>query len=290
MADREHIVRYVAVLDASNFFKQMQAMKKRLEAVNKSAVGSDDFQNKIDSQTASLREQGKAADVAAKSNKNYSGVLKEVGKNLASVRKAQREATAETAKHARVTKSASRELIQDQKKLATEQETQFQRGLGYLQNYAFRRRQILNTVVEDQQSASAKLKTSASEINRDSKFTANLGGSSGNGNKIAKNVGFLGGLAKSLVLLKGIGIYAIAVSLQSLISAVAAAGGAVVVFANAIAQLSSVAGSVPGLIAAIGTAAISVKTALSGIGEAFKLFGNENNKAPTTYAEALEKW
>ena len=38
MADREHIVRYVAVLDTSGFWKEFQAHKEKLEKENKSAA------------------------------------------------------------------------------------------------------------------------------------------------------------------------------------------------------------------------------------------------------------
>lgn len=86
----------------------------------------------------------------------------------------------------------------------------------------------------------------------------------------------------------GLGIATIAFSLQSIVSLLAAAGGAAVVFANALAQLGGVIATVPGGILAVAAAAGGVALAFRGVGKAFSLFAKENGPpVPATYAEAL---
>jgi len=86
----------------------------------------------------------------------------------------------------------------------------------------------------------------------------------------------------------GLGIATVAFSLQSIVSLLAAAGGAAVVFANALAQLGGVIATVPGGILAVAAAAGGVALAFRGVGKAFSLFGKENGSpVPKTYAEAL---
>lgn len=86
----------------------------------------------------------------------------------------------------------------------------------------------------------------------------------------------------------GLGIATVAFSLQSIVSLLAAAGGAAVVFANALAQLGGVIATVPGGILAVAAAAGGVALAFRGVGKAFSLFAKENGPpVPKTYAEAL---
>ncbi len=86
----------------------------------------------------------------------------------------------------------------------------------------------------------------------------------------------------------GLGIATVAFSLQSIVSLLAAAGGAAVVFANALAQLGGVIATVPGGILAVAAAAGGVALAFRGVGKAFSLFAKENGPpVPATYAEAL---
>lgn len=88
----------------------------------------------------------------------------------------------------------------------------------------------------------------------------------------------------------GLGAVGIAFALQSIVSALAALGGAAVVAVQSLSQLAGVAASIPGALFAIGAAAGALKFAFDGIGDAFKLFGKENGlEAPKTFAEALSR-
>ena len=88
----------------------------------------------------------------------------------------------------------------------------------------------------------------------------------------------------------GLAAIGIAFALQSIVSALAALGGAAVVAVQALSQLAGVAAAIPGTLFAIGAAAGALKLAFSGLGDAFKLFGKENGlEAPKTFAEALSR-
>lgn len=76
----------------------------------------------------------------------------------------------------------------------------------------------------------------------------------------------------------------------TLISAVYALGGALIVAVQGLSQLGPLAASAPGGLLAIAQAALGAKVAIGGLGTALKLYSKEQaDAAPQTFAEALDE-
>ena len=137
-----------------------------------------------------------------------------------------------------------------------------------------------------------EVSSSVRDLDRDTeKHSGTMGRLQGFYDKVIKGAR---GLAGSFYQIKsaflGFAAVGIAFALQSIVSALAALGGAAVVAVQALSQLAGVAAAIPGALFAIGAAAGALKLAFSGLGDAFKLFGKENGlEAPKTFAEALSR-
>lgn len=90
-------------------------------------------------------------------------------------------------------------------------------------------------------------------------------------------------LPGGITALAGTALVGIAFSLQAIISALAAAAGAAAVLGNSLAQPAGNAAAIPALFA-IGSGAAAVKIAMTGIGDTFKFWSDQ--QPPTSWADA----
>lgn len=301
-AERDYRVRYTAVANFGKFLAQLKKVERDLDRLNKkSSDGQDKATDSTDRQTDALKDQQRQTAKSTKTNNDWASSLRKMGVSLDSITAKQRQQRQELERSARVSKAANAERVKDERETVSVQRSTLEESLRHLQRYAKSVAELNRQRIREQKAAareeSATLRKSIADFkaqakSRDSINAQRQNASDGDPPKTSnrETSGGASGfrkLARGITALAGTALVGIAFSLQSIISALAAAAGAAAVLGTSLAQLAGNAAALPGALFAIGSGAAAVKIAMSGISETFKFWSDQ--EPPTSWADALSR-
>ena len=326
MADREYKVVYKAVADFADLIKQSKLAEQQVREMSAAQESSSSRKSlrDLDAYTDSVEDVGKAAADAAeaigdvdtaqqqatKSSRKHTKATKDQAladraaskatvervqmyKNLRKGLEAFTQATDSNASslkdHDTVTKSSRRSVmdLQSAYDRLTASTDDLDRATGRNTETTKDTDRSFTSFFRTLFSGGLDLKRFNRELKDTDKSLTKTSGSGKDTNSVLKTLGE--GFRNFASVVTGLGLPSLLAYFSgTLISAVYALGGALVVAVQGLAQLGPLAASAPGGILAIAQAAIGAKVAIGGLGDALKLYAKEQaDAAPQTFAEAL---
>lgn len=328
MADREYKVVYKAVADFADLIKQSKIAQERVEAMSAAQEGGSSKKSlrDLDNYTEAVQEVGKAAadstdavDDLTDARKRDAVGTKEQTRAQKDNSKAQRDNARAMVDRVRATKqmrdglkglSAFLDSNTESTKRNEEVNRKSNRTLVSLEsgiesvgdslagfNDDLERNRRVTTDTDRSFGSffrtlfAGKLNIRAfnDELTETDKRLRKVKGSGGGASGMLKTLGE--GFRNFGAVVTGLGLPSLLAYFSgTLISAVYALGGALVVAVQGLSQLGPLAASAPGGLLAIAQAALGAKVAIGGLGTALKLYSKEQaDAAPQTFAEALDE-